>query len=702
MRGLVVLALLAPAAPLEAPSFNGIELDEWLRDAQGGLPSNEQLLAFVPQPLNPVFPDAEERLSIVGAIQRLRSGNLSVEHVRERHVSAETLAAASELKRGLARFWALGGVARDLPAALAHFEAGAAAGDPDAMFMAGLMYATGVLGAVERDVARGVLYYSLAAESGSLEAQTALGHRYVLGLGVAPDANAAHAYYAAAGDTMLERLAAQPPFRRESGNYWAFGAESGTGLYGPRVYRRVTSRTHSSIGTGPKSDAMRFVTAAFRDEFESLGEALDTLYYRAVEEQDTAAMYALARVYTYPIEEQPPEYALSIKFLRMCLRHRPELGPGAPAVPQAMHAMCTEYLAEKYLFGDQGLAANLTKAKLLYERAEEILEALPLEYPRCRSCWSGRMLADMQTDPDRYTLDLDAVHTYASELSVAEDYTLLMLAADVQVARDRVPLAAELLRKVLVDTGGRAPAAALLLAQIDVPERQLERSVRGMTCAAEHYTPTRFAHTSYAEGDLESAALAFLVSGELGVPSSPLNLADMLDVRHSALGHSLARRWPALTPLTQWPVPAFIKNRERLAFESFAHAALQSSVDALAKVVEYAMDDPTLLPPAQLEAYLASLAKYNLGMAFWMLSRRAFSRKDYVATYLWTQRAVICPDVWVPVKVLQLLCLWHAYSLPALLRQGATRVYAQRDVLLVIALGLLALYNYRAARARAR
>ena len=665
---------------------------EWLDEASPGVLSSDALRALVPLPEFRVENYAQERFNIMSAIIRLRDGTESYNEQRLPRVdSSELENVTDEYKLGLIKFWSIAGIQRDFSAALQHFENSARDGNAEAMFMAGFMHATGVLGAIEQNVPKGLGYYTAGAIAGSVEAQCALGHRQLLGIDVPRNENFAEAAYALAASSVLEMLEEESLyFHRESGNYWAFGAETNTGLYGPRVYRRVTSHSHSLISKGPVSDAALFIKATFRDEFDGVEDAMNTLYYRAVEEKDTAAMFALARLYALEIGENKPNYRLSLRFTRMCLQNEPDLSPQSPEMPRVLHAFCTEFLAEKYLFGAQGVKADLNRARELFNLADDILDQLPAQYPRCSSCWSGLVLADLFENPDKLTINQELVYAHISELPVFDDYTAAMLAAYVDIERGLPQAAVEVLRKVVVDTNRRAPGAALLLAQIDKPEKRLSRAVEGLQLSAASWSPIRFAHTAYIAGDLESAMLAFAISAELGIPSAALNLADLLDVRHSALGHTLSKRWPVLSALSQWPVPSFVRNREYQAFTYYMRASLHNSVDALAKAVEYG-NEYGFLSPQEVQNYLLSLADYNFGMAYWMLSKLAYNAKDFVTALKWSQLAVVCPDVWVPVKVVQLQCLWQLFSAAVAFNKVKSFIAPYSDVIIAVGLGVLAL-----------
>ena len=97
----------------------------------------------------------------------------------------------------------------DYPAAMRAFEAGAAKGDPQALYNLGVAYAEGR--AVPADPARALDYYRQAAEGGSVLAAFNLGQAYRKGQGVAADpAQAARAAQALAaclrpGEFLLAR-----------------------------------------------------------------------------------------------------------------------------------------------------------------------------------------------------------------------------------------------------------------------------------------------------------------------------------------------------------------------------------------------------------------------------------------------------------------------------------------------------------------
>ena len=89
--------------------------------------------------------------------------------------------------------------------ALADLRASAEAGDPEAQFILGGLYLTGV--GVPPDAAEAVAWYRRAAEQGHATAQSNLGAMYAEGRGVPPDAVEAHMWLtiAASRSTGAER-----------------------------------------------------------------------------------------------------------------------------------------------------------------------------------------------------------------------------------------------------------------------------------------------------------------------------------------------------------------------------------------------------------------------------------------------------------------------------------------------------------------
>lgn len=82
---------------------------------------------------------------------------------------------------------------RDLKAARALFEAGAAGGDPAAQSGLAMMAALGLGG--EKDIPLALTYYWFAADQGSSSAQMALGYRHLYGIDVPMSCDSAAKYY---------------------------------------------------------------------------------------------------------------------------------------------------------------------------------------------------------------------------------------------------------------------------------------------------------------------------------------------------------------------------------------------------------------------------------------------------------------------------------------------------------------------------
>lgn len=654
----------------------------WLEEPDAPLLSSQHLEAYVPVPVNPERPHAYHRFSLLDALYRLRTGNREVELVRPAVLKEPDLLGITEdkYKLGLAYFWSLGGIERNLELALRFFEEAAKEGDADAMFMVGVAYSTGFLGAITPDHARATLYYTIAANEGCLEAQLAMGHRLLHGIHSVVDSKAALDYYSQAGDTILESLETYHQtekwhYDRVNRKSFAFGAEMNTGLYGKHAYKQhVAKNILPHIPRGDQTAAWRFISYGFPQEFDNMEDAIETLFYRAQEELDTTAMYALARVYAAGFDGAEPDWDVAVGFARQCLQTRDVLPKRSIQMvnQDKIHSFCAEFLAERYLHGDEGVKQNATHARRLYESAVSKLSGNQLPIYGCRSCEVGIAMSEWVEAQQNGTLKMNGTEVnldIASKLfkdrfakvfqnsEVATDYTLPILLAKMQLHSGSTVEALETLEKAIGDSSGNIPVASLMLAHLQKGERRLNRYIQGIRAVDHLYSPIEFAHISYDRGDIESAVLAFMLSSELGLRTAALNLADLLDTRHSMFGAKHGEKWHWLRSFSEWPVPKFVKNRRELAAHYFGTAAVLGSVDALAKLVEYGWNYK-LIPKRLTRWYLEVLIASNFSMAQWALGTFEYASKRYSAASDRFTRALVSPEAWLPVKFSQFMAAW--------------------------------------------
>lgn len=658
------------------------KLSLWLEDSDAPLLSSQHLEAYVPPPVNPEAPHAFHRFSFFAALDRLISGNREVVLIRSAVMKESDLLRATDdkYKLGLVYFWSLGGIKRNLELALRYFEEAAEEGDPDAMFMAGVAYSTGFLGTITPDHAKATLFYTIAANEGCLEAQLVMGHRIRHGIHAVKDLQAALHYYSLAGDAILDTL--ETYHRTEKWHYdrisrrsFAFGAEMNTGLYGKHAYKRhVAKDILSHVSRGDQTFAWEFISYAFPEEFDDLEEAVETLYYRAQEEADTAAMYALARVYAAGYEGEEPDWDTAVHFATHCLQTREVLLKKSNDLVnhEKIYSLCAEFMAERYLHGGEGVEQDAARADSLYRAAVYRLKGRPNQYYMCRTCAVGIAMAEWVKAQQNGTLtmngtevDLDVASKLFKErftktflsYEVASDYTLPILLAKMHLRANSTAQALETLEKAVGDSSGDTPVASLMLAHLQKGEKKFNRYIQGIRAVVHLYSPIEFAQASYRRGDIESAVLAFMLSSELGVKTAALNLADLLDIRHSMIGAKYGDKWNWLRSFSEWRIPKFVRNRKELAAHYFGIAAASGSVDALAKLVEYGWNYK-LISDKLTRWYLEALIASNFSMAQWSLGTFEYASKRYSAASERFTRALVSPEAWLPVKFSQFMAAW--------------------------------------------
>lgn len=476
---------------------------------------------------------------------------------------------------------------------------------------------------------------------------------------------------------------------------YSFGGEEHTGLYGKNIYRQhLPPASSATLWMGDTTTASRFVNMLYPDDFTDLDDAIKTLTYQAEFDEDPKAMYTLALIYYARLEHDN-----SMMWVKKCIdqaANSQNVFDGSRV--QLVHAMCLEFRGERLAQTSKQTLRNLRVAYAHYKHSKMYFERFkPLSSNGyvlgCKSCASGMALIEWRAALEVLRLEgsgeksmSEVLEELAEAPSLLEkpvkefllqdqdgyyhlnrshmverfqnafnatyfntDYTLGMKLAQLYIEDGKFEQAAYVLRRVVSDAGSLAPGASLLLATLlpNTPD-VIGRFSEGIYALVDLFAPARFGMRAYEEGDLESAMLSLMVSSELGVRSSTLNLADLLDTRHSLMGRIIGPHRKLGRVLSEWPVPQFVglaANRTTLALKYFLRSTLQNSVDGMYKAIE--------LDPSLEEEYLPILQRRDLGMAHFKVGLREFANQNYERAMAMFSRAMISPEAWVPVKFWQ-------------------------------------------------
>lgn len=476
---------------------------------------------------------------------------------------------------------------------------------------------------------------------------------------------------------------------------YSFGGEEHTGLYGKNVYRQhLPPASSATLWMGDTTTATGFLNMLYPDEFSNLDEAIKTLSYHAEFDEDAKAMYALALIYYARLDDDA-----SMRWVKKCIdqaANSQNVLDGSRI--QLVHAMCLEFRGERLAHTREQTLRNFRMAYAHYMHSKKFFEKMNTMSANgykmvCKTCSSGMALIEwraalealrivdtgeatmaevfskleespslldkpvkkllMEDEGGKYHLDrghlIERFQNAFNTTYFITDYTLGMKLAQLYIEDGKFEQAVYVLRRVVSDAGPLAPGASLLLATLlpNTPD-VINRFSEGIYALVDLFAPARFGMRAYEEGDLESAMLALMVSSELGVRSSTINLADLLDTQHSLMGKIIGPKRKLGRVLSEWPVPQFVgqlANRTALALKYFLRSTYQNSVDGLYKAIE--------LDPSLEAEFLPILQRRDLGMAHFKVGLREFSAQNYERAMAMFSRAMISPEAWVPVKFWQ-------------------------------------------------
>ncbi|RPB23964.1 HCP-like protein [Terfezia boudieri ATCC MYA-4762] len=463
-------------------------------------------------------------------------------------------------------------------------------GNATAQHMVGFMYATGVGGAVERDQAKALLHHTFAALNGNIPSEMTVAFRHHTGIGAPRNCDNAAYHYKQVADKAMEYWRSGPPGGRYTVRHSYRLADDEGGVYGDGA-----SYMSSGINK-PKSRAH----SESAKELEDILEYWDLLSRKG----NLFATFTLGKMYYEGSRHMPRNLAKAkAYFMAVANKYWAANGKvlaGAPQGAEKWAAQAAGQMGKMYLRGD-GVKQNFEKAVMWFER--------------------GVVKGDYYSQNG---LGFMYLHGYGKPTNLKKAVEYFDAAANQDFAPAQVNLG-----KILLEQGDYADAIKYFelaarhgnvesyyyLAEIYNSGKGRERSC-GMATAyykivAERieaiHSPFEWANKAYAEGDVESALVGYMMAAEQGYESAQQNVAFILDDQKSRLplldllNMIKTKTLGLASTASSTPVQeqgegkrgemtteeqARYRNRE-LALIYYTRSAKQANIDSLVKMGDY-------------------------------------------------------------------------------------------------------------------
>ncbi|KAH9863631.1 hypothetical protein J1614_009563 [Plenodomus biglobosus] len=469
-------------------------------------------------------------------------------------------------------------------------------GNASAQHMVGFMYATGIGRAVELDQARAMLYYTLAAEGGDVRSEMAIAYRHSAGISTPRNCEEAVYFYREAAKKAVAYMRSGPPgghsMPRES---FRIADEEG-GVYGEGA-------SSSSSGQNAK------IGSVHSDAFSSLDDVVEYMDLQA-RKGDARASFNLAKLnYDGARTSKRDLPAAKKRFLELARLYWTKDGKvkaNVSPVTEKLASKAAGYLGRMFLRGE-GMPQSFDIAKTWFRRGIELGDAL-----------------------SQYSMGI----MYLNGLGVPQDPVkaaeLFGAAADQDLAVAQVRLGALFLDQGDVATAIKYFELAARHGHLEAYYYLAELTHNGVgrdkSCpvASAYYklvaekaelVSTSFpeANEAYANGDLETALVGYMMAAEQGFEVGQANVAYLLD-----------QVKPKFTLASLVP---FVKQKASLASDAFlaliywTRSAEQKNVDSMVKMGDYYLHGLGT-PPDQEKAaacYQAAAETMQSAQALWNL-----------------------------------------------------------------------------------
>lgn len=436
-------------------------------------------------------------------------------------------------------------------------------GNASAQHMVGFMYATGIGGAVKQDQAKAMLYHILAAEGGDVRSEMTIAYRYSAGIATPRNCDEAVYYYQSAAEKAVQYMRSGPPgghsMPRES---YVIADEEG-GVYGEGA-------SVSSSGPNAKRGSVH------SEAYSSIDDVVEYMDLQA-RKGDLKASYNLAKLnYDGARSSQqrnlPEAKKRFLEIARMNWTKDGKTKPNVSPLTEKLASKAAGFLGRMFLRGE-GMPQSFPIAKTWFMRGIEHADALSqysmglmylngLGVPKdaVKAAEYFAAAADQDLSPAQVRmgalfLDQGDVPTAMKYFELAarhghlEAYYYLAELTNYGVGRDKACPVASAYYKIVAEKAEIMSTA--------FPE----------------------ANDAYADGDLETALVRYMMAAEQGFEVGQTNVAYLLD-----------QAKPRFTLASAIP---FMKKKASLAGDAFlamiywTRSAEQKNVDSLVKLGDY-------------------------------------------------------------------------------------------------------------------
>ncbi|KAL1642294.1 ERAD-associated protein [Didymella pomorum] len=435
-------------------------------------------------------------------------------------------------------------------------------GNASAQHMIGFMYATGIGGAVAQDQARAMLYHTLAAEGGDVRSEMTVAYRHSSGIATPRNCDEAVHFYREVAKKAIAYMRSGPPgghsMPRES---FRIADEEG-GVYGEGA-------SASSSGPNAKSGSVH------SDAYSSLDDVVEYMDLQA-RKGDARASFNLAKLnYDGARTSKRDLPAAKKRFLELARMYWDKNGKtkqNVSPLTEKLAAKAAGYLGRMFLRGE-GMPQSFDIARTWFRRGIEHGDAL-----------------------SQYSMGI----MYLKGLGVPKNPVmaaeLFGAAADDDLAVAQVRLGALFLDQGDVPTAMKyfdlAARHGHLEAYYYLAELAHHGVGRDKSChvASAYYKivaekaeliSTSFpeANEAYANGDLETALVRYMMAAEQGFEAGQANVAYLLDQVKPKFALS------SLFPFMQ--KKASLASDALLALIYWTRSAEQKNVDSMVKMGDY-------------------------------------------------------------------------------------------------------------------
>ncbi|KAI9730370.1 MAG: ERAD-associated protein [Cirrosporium novae-zelandiae] len=508
-------------------------------------------------------------------------------------------------------------------------------GNTTAQNMVGFLYATGIGGVVERDQAKALLYHTYAALAGNTRSELTVAFRHHSGIGTPRNCDEAAFFYKRVADKAIAYLNSGPPggetMHRDSYRI----ADDEGGIYGEGA--SVSSSGINANKAPPNSDT--------HADVEDVVEYLDLMAKKG----ELKAMYSLGRLYYDRARELQQDIKKARKyFMDIAKRYWGRDGRvimGGPPGIESLASKAAGYLGRMYLRGEE-VEQSFERALVWFRRG--IVNGDPL----CQ-----------------YEMGLMYLEGLGLPANASKAADFFKAAAEQDFAAAQVRLGALFLDQGDLHTANRhfemaarhgQMEAFYYLAEINNQNIQgwKERSCPTATAyykiVAEKaeilHSPFAEANEAYDNGDLDTAAILYMMTAEHGYEKGQANIAFILDEQKSIF---------SMDKLLPWKKPRTSLLRDpTLALVYWTRASKQGNYDATVKMGDYYVDGfGTKMDPEKAATCYHSAAEFQRsGQALWdlgwMHENGIGAEKDYhMAKRYYDLALESCQESYLPVKL---------------------------------------------------